>query len=124
GGRGHRARRPGLGAPALRPGDGDGRRVRRDPLALRPRADGLGAGGPDHLRPRGIAARPVTRPRSGRAAAAALALAIGSGAAGPPAGPDALWRHRNLGKAFYENPTTHAEAVAELKPALDPPPRS
>jgi len=61
----------------------------------------------------------VTRPRSGRAAAAALALAIGSGAAGPPAGPDALWRHRNLGKAFYENPTTHAEAVAELKQALD-----
>src|ERR1700733_2257501 len=29
-----------------------------------------------------------------------------------------LWQHRNLGKAFYENPTTHAEAVAELKQAL------
>jgi len=29
-----------------------------------------------------------------------------------------LWQHRNLGKAFYENPTTHAEAVAALKQAL------
>ena len=29
-----------------------------------------------------------------------------------------LWQHRNLGKAFYENPTTHPEAVAELKQAL------
>src|SRR5438270_3347345 len=30
-----------------------------------------------------------------------------------------LWRHRNLGKAFYENPTTQAQAVAEFKQALD-----
>ncbi|HEX3746680.1 MAG TPA: tetratricopeptide repeat protein [Bryobacteraceae bacterium] len=30
-----------------------------------------------------------------------------------------LWQDRNLGKAFYENPTTHAEAVTELKKALD-----
>src|ERR1035438_9879305 len=29
-----------------------------------------------------------------------------------------LWQHRNLGKAFYENPTTHTEAVEELKQAL------
>src|SRR5579863_6143842 len=29
-----------------------------------------------------------------------------------------LWQHRNLGKAFYENQTTHAEAVTELKQAL------
>jgi tetratricopeptide (TPR) repeat protein len=29
-----------------------------------------------------------------------------------------VWQHRNLGKAFYENPTTHAEAVQELKLAL------
>ena len=34
-------------------------------------------------------------------------------------GGDAIQRHRNLGKAFYENPTTHAEAIAELKKALD-----
>lgn len=38
--------------------------------------------------------------------------------AATPAG-DAIQRHRNLGKAFYENPTTHAEAIAELKKALD-----
>ena len=26
----------------------------------------------------------------------------------------ALERHRNLGKAFFENPTTHVEAIADL----------
>ena len=35
-----------------------------------------------------------------------------------------LWEYRNLGKAFYENPDTHAEAVAELKKALDLKPES
>jgi tetratricopeptide (TPR) repeat protein len=30
-----------------------------------------------------------------------------------------LWRHRNLGKAFYENPTTQLQAVEEFKKALD-----
>ncbi len=30
-----------------------------------------------------------------------------------------LWHHRNLGKAFYENPVTQYEAVGELKAALD-----
>src|SRR3954452_18925546 len=37
---------------------------------------------------------------------------------------DALQRRRNLGKAFYENPTTHAEAIAELKKAADLAPNS
>ena len=32
---------------------------------------------------------------------------------------DEISRHRNLGKAFYENPTTHGEAVEEFKKALD-----
>lgn len=32
---------------------------------------------------------------------------------------DLLWQHRNLGKAFYENPTTQKEAVAEFRKALD-----
>ena len=30
-----------------------------------------------------------------------------------------LWRHRNLGKAFFETPTTVPQAVEELKKALD-----
>ncbi|HEX7180896.1 MAG TPA: FG-GAP-like repeat-containing protein, partial [Thermoanaerobaculia bacterium] len=30
-----------------------------------------------------------------------------------------LWHHRNLGKAFYENPTTQYEAVEELRKALE-----
>jgi Flp pilus assembly protein TadD len=31
---------------------------------------------------------------------------------------DLLWQHRNLGKAFYENPDTHLQAVTELQKAL------
>lgn len=31
----------------------------------------------------------------------------------------ALEHHRNLGKAFFENPTTHVEAIVEFKKALD-----
>lgn len=37
---------------------------------------------------------------------------------------DALWHHRNLGKAFYENPTTQQQAVDEFKKALDLDPTS
>jgi len=36
----------------------------------------------------------------------------------------AIERHRNLGKAFFENPTTHIEAVTEFKKALDLAPNS
>lgn len=32
---------------------------------------------------------------------------------------DALWHHRNLGKAFYENPTTQQLAVDEFRRALE-----
>lgn len=35
-----------------------------------------------------------------------------------------LWRYRNLGKAFYENPTTQIQAVDEFKKALDMAPQS
>src|SRR3979409_2683101 len=35
-----------------------------------------------------------------------------------------LCRHRNLGKALYENPTTQAQAVDEFKKALDLAPNS
>jgi Flp pilus assembly protein TadD len=35
-----------------------------------------------------------------------------------------LWEYRNLGKAFYENPDTHLQAVEELKKALDLDPHS
>ncbi len=37
---------------------------------------------------------------------------------------DLLWHHRNLGKAFYENPTTQKEAVEEFKKALEMQPDS
>ncbi len=36
----------------------------------------------------------------------------------PTATEQQLWRHRNLGKAFYENPTTQTQAVDEFKKAL------
>lgn len=45
-------------------------------------------------------------------------LIAASGMPPQPAG-DALWHHRNLGKAFYENPTTQQRAVDEFKAALD-----
>jgi tetratricopeptide (TPR) repeat protein len=38
--------------------------------------------------------------------------------AAPPSVEERLAQHRNLGKAFYENPTTQTEAVTEFKAAL------
>lgn len=34
-------------------------------------------------------------------------------------GEEELWAYRNLGKAFYENPTTKAEAVEQFRKALE-----
>ena len=45
-----------------------------------------------------------------------LAL-VASGAQGPATG-EQLQQHRNLGKAFYENPATQYDAVGELEKAL------
>ena len=45
-------------------------------------------------------------------------------AADSPTVSPLLAQHRNLGKAFYENPTTQAEAVVEFKKALDLSPNS
>jgi tetratricopeptide (TPR) repeat protein len=36
-----------------------------------------------------------------------------------PAAEEELWRHRNLGKALFENPTALKQAADELKKALD-----
>ena len=44
--------------------------------------------------------------------------------AGAPTTEERLEQARSLGKAFYENPTTAKEAVAEFKKALDLSPRS
>jgi len=43
---------------------------------------------------------------------------------GPTAQQDALQQARNLGKAFFENPTTQTQAVGEFKKALDMAPDS
>jgi tetratricopeptide (TPR) repeat protein len=56
-------------------------------------------------------------------AAGAAGAPAGAGAAAAAGGQgtaaaEALWQHRNLGKAFYENPTTQAQAVEELRQAL------
>jgi tetratricopeptide (TPR) repeat protein len=40
------------------------------------------------------------------------------GAVDQPQRENQLWEHRNLGKAFYENPDTHVQAVEELRAAL------
>ena len=55
--------------------------------------------------------------------AAPLALAILSGQTGPR-NDDRLWQLRNLGKAFYENPTTQAQAVEQFRLALGLAPNS
>lgn len=39
--------------------------------------------------------------------------------AAPASKEELLWHHRNLGKAFYENPTTQYEAVEEFRKALE-----
>lgn len=55
---------------------------------------------------------------------AAAAALLFQGARPAPSDEERLWRHRNLGKAFYENPTTHAEAVEEFRQALELAPES
>src|SRR5205823_10868514 len=50
------------------------------------------------------------------AAIAAAALLLLKGA--DTKKDDEIWKHRNLGKAFYENPTTQVQAVDEFKKAL------
>jgi tetratricopeptide (TPR) repeat protein len=55
---------------------------------------------------------------------AVAALVLLSGADASRIEQDRLGRLRNLGKAFYENPTTQAQAVDEFKKALDLAPNS
>ena len=63
-------------------------------------------------------------PAMKRAAIAGLFVLVSWAAVAAPSGQEAsraerLAQHRNLGKAFYENPTTQERAVEELKAALD-----
>ncbi len=41
------------------------------------------------------------------------------GGADSPSNAERLWRHRNLGKAYFETPTALPDAVAELKQAFE-----
>src|SRR5579863_6547140 len=51
---------------------------------------------------------------------AGILVCAALGLAQTPSGvEDRLWHLRNLGKAFYENPTTQQEAVAQFRQALD-----
>src|SRR5712664_3024199 len=54
----------------------------------------------------------------------AAALLLLKGADANRLKEDELWRHRNLGKAFYENPTTQMQAVDEFKKCLELAPNS
>src|SRR5947207_9701366 len=49
---------------------------------------------------------------------AGAALLLLKGAESTRIKDDEIWRHRNLGKAFYENPTTQIQAVDEFQKAL------
>ena len=53
-----------------------------------------------------------------------LAAALLASQAAGPSTQEQLARHRNLGKAFFENPTTQAQAVAEFAKALALAPQS
>ena len=61
---------------------------------------------------------------AGLAAFAFLVAATSTSSQSPATGDDQLWHHRNLGKAFYENPTTQQQAVDEFKKALELAPAS
>ena len=52
------------------------------------------------------------------------AVVLLGGASAPSPKEEALWRHRNLGKALFETPTSVAQSAAELKKALDLAPES
>jgi tetratricopeptide (TPR) repeat protein len=52
-------------------------------------------------------------------AVAALVLVAAPAPSAPPSPAEQLAHHRNLGKAFYENPTLHAQAVEELRQARE-----
>src|ERR1700724_2621421 len=58
------------------------------------------------------------------AALAGAALLLLNGADSARIKEDEIWRHRNLGKAFYENPTTQIQAVDEFNKALGLAPNS
>src|SRR4051794_38791221 len=61
----------------------------------------------------------------GGAAGLAIVLTVSGFQTGTPSvNEDALQQARNLGKAFYENPTTQAQSVDQFKKALDMIPNS
>src|SRR5437899_6737788 len=57
--------------------------------------------------------------RFGLRIGAVACVAIFVSGAGPAPVEERLEQARNLGKAFYENPTTANEAIVEFKKALD-----
>src|ERR1039457_5954797 len=64
---------------------------------------------------------PIRRARTVAVLAATALCGIGWMLSAPlsRADEERLWRFRNLGKAFYENPTTQRQAVDELRKARD-----
>lgn len=70
--------------------------------------------------------QPLRRARTVSLVAASVLCGIGWMLCAPltKADEDRLWRFRNLGKAFYENPTTQKQAVDEFRKARDLAPES
>ena len=62
-----------------------------------------------------VSASTMKAPRFAAALSVLCLIALGSSAPQPN---NKLWEYRNLGKAFYENPDTHPQAVEALRSAL------
>ena len=75
---------------------------------------------------RTIVMDPIRRARTVALLAATALCGIGWILSAPlsRADEERLWRYRNLGKAFYENPTTQRQAVEEFRKARDLAPAS
>src|SRR5215831_1395863 len=94
-------------------------------MAKRPCRSGSSPHQPRHLHTRGPRGHRSMN-RIGRLASTLfLGVTLSFGTSQMPSGVrERIWHHRNLGKAYYENPITQLKAVEEFKQALELSPKS
>src|SRR6266700_8109106 len=89
-------------------------------MAERPRRGGYCTHQPSYLHTRGTGSHnPMSRiGRFGATFLFGAAMLLGTSDT-PQSAVERIWHHRNLGKAYYENPVTQLQAVEEFKQALE-----